>query len=698
MLKQKLLNKKRSENITNINNNIVSNETTIRLLYFNLLYEGNETGNIDNIVTLNIDKAPKRDYTLPTDYVKNYYVKLFNKYNLINVDLIYSINKFHKDNNIEEYTFNNFTQLYDEYVKDNSKSEYNKFNNNVNYFNEYKILGDNNWFKKIINFINYYKILFITLIIYVGLNFIFFYMRYVKFYKETQVENFKPLIAIAKGTAGIIYININLVLLFSFIGLLFNYSNSLMNYQIKTNYEDDKNLTKFKQMIKIIFHKINLLYLFLPFYLNHYFHYISGGVIFVASIIHSIVHTISFISISNTNNCCIHNMFNLERLNIDINKASFLNLLKANVVWSGYLLISIIILNIVILILYKKNKLRHAIFFFIHVHTFILWFILLFIHGTNSWLGKTQVLEWCSIILLLYIFQKKERLFYTKKITCYKARIFKDKFIQLEFKKDQKIKNWTIHPNMDIFIAFKKISWVEWHRFSIVSGPEYDTVVLYIKIIGSWTKKLKEYIDYNNNLAMPEYLNFNVERFNNNILQYYRIYRYITFISNGVGLNTFNSFIRDFMVKHQTGDDERYKFLNSINIIWIINDYKDYAIFHSTLENIHKCGLNNRIKLYLYFTYNINSYHKTFLEFLQYVIYRRYKYDIISGLFTNNLTILNKPNFTTIFQNLLSECEKNEKMGIFFCGSKGLKNEVLNYCYTYSNNKKNVKLDFYNVQ
>ena len=619
--------------------------------------------------------------------IKDIYVDICNKYGLINVDLIDRINNFHNKNNIRLYSPRLFTRLYVEYVQSQSDTfnTKNTLTSTVNYFDNSNITY-NGKYKKLHSikvFIKYYYNLGIVISIYSIVTLALFFNTFFKFYNSVELPRFKFYIGLAKGTSIVIYFNIVLILLFSFVNILFNYSNSILNY----------NITKNTTFLQKVFNKLRLLYIYLPFYLNNYFHYVSGSCLFIFSLMHTIGHTVSFSMMKNLDNCCIHTIFNLDKLNLKESGNSVFDFLGITAIWTGILLIIIIILNIIAIILYKYDKLRHTIFFVFHVNSFLIWLLLILLHGSNNWLRTTETFQWILPVFIFYIFTKKEKIFYLQPIKCIESDVIKDKFIRLEFYQDHKITSWFKNANMDIHIAFPKISKLEWHRFSIVSTPDDRNVVLFIKIFGKWTKDLKKYIIEN----PGHQFNMYVERFNNNALQYYKLYKKIVFIANGIGINTFASFIIDYINKKNQGIG-KYNHLEPIDVIWIINDYRDYSLFYTTLTAIHAAGYDNEIKLFLYFTYNIDPFSKTCLEFLQHHIYKQEGYDIISGLYINNVTIINKPNFDIIFQNLLINNNGLDKIGLFFCGNKYLKKNLLEKCYNYSNNSFNLKLDFYDVE
>jgi len=691
-------NNKININYTNTNN------LTISIIFYNILHCINyNNSSVHEKKEFDSDSIIINKYdNLTQSIIIKYYNNLYNNINFNKNELIPNIEIFFNKYKDNLFDYNLFSLLYNDYINNYQLVYINNINNYNNYFQPHYLYKyyENKQKYKYYNYILYYFHIIIITLLFITFNIIMWVLRFNElYYSDKLLDEFKLYIALAKACAGLININILFILLPSFINLLLYYYSFIINFNIRKN---DSIYSKLLNYIK-------LSYIYLPYYLNFKFHYLCGIIIFICSIIHSISHIFSFSNIYNISNCCIWNIMNLDRLNLDQDMDyNIFKYLSITSVWTGILLILIIMINIILIILFTFKKIRHSIFHIIHIYSFIFWFILLLFHGYDNWLRKTLLLYFVLPILIIYIFNKKDKLFYLHKVKCIKSDIYKNKFIRLTFFKNEKLKKKFTHSNMDININIPKISLLEWHTFSIVTSPEDDCIILYIKILGKWTNNLNNYI-LNNHLNNYNYINLNdnieslsmyINGPSYTILQYFKLYKVLTFVANGIGINLFISFIRDYIYKIQTNKKNIYSHIDIINIIWIINDHTDFQIFNKTLNSIHKYNLSHKIKLYTFFTYNISPFNKNCLQFLQYHIYKLNKYDIISGLYLDNLTILNKPNLKNIFQNLILLNKNNDfkNLAVFFCGNTHLKKKLLNKCYKYSNNTYNVKFHFYNIQ
>jgi hypothetical protein len=394
------------------NTTLIHNETinlSISTLFYNILNYNSVDVNINNPVIIN-----EYDSLTKNVFIK-FYNNLFDNIKFNKNDLILNIESFFDTikNNI---TYTLFIDLYNDYIN-NYQSTYNNNINNINDYFQPQFLYkyyEKKQIYKYYNFILYYFNFIIISCIYLIINILLFIFRFYEFYNNPEILNeFRLYVALAKGSARLLYFNIILILLPSFINLILYYSKPLLQY----NFKKSNNFIE----------KIKLLYIFLPYYLNFHFHYLCGIIILICSIIHSISHIFSFSNIYNINNCCIWNMLNLKQLGLNESMDyGILDYLSITSIWTGILLIGIIFLNIILICLFYLKKIRHSFFTFIHSNSFIFWFILLLFHGYDNWLRKTQALYWVLPILIIYIVHRKDRIFYLHKVKCIQSDIYKE--------------------------------------------------------------------------------------------------------------------------------------------------------------------------------------------------------------------------------------------------------------------------------
>jgi hypothetical protein len=260
-----------------------------------------------------------------------------------------------------------------------------------------------------------------------------------------------------------------------------------------------------------------------------------------------------------------------------------------------------------------------------------------------------------------------------------------NRYIKLIIPKTEMLKFKFVDPSMTLDVNIPVISKIEWHKFTITTAPKDDNIVLYMQIVGKWTGELQQLALSTNNLQMfidePKY----------NTMKYIKLYKKIILICTGFGVTPFISFIR-----HVIYNPSLYTEIKQISIIWIINDSHDFYMFNKTLSSIKD---NQLFDFKIYFTKPVNkSKHREAILFFQDYIFQKNNFDIVSGLYQNNKTILCKPDMKLIFQDILINNREEGKIGVFVCGNVNLHNEILYNCRKYSNNTLGLRISYYNVQ
>lgn len=596
---------------------------------------------------LNNDQ-PSRHDLINNEITINYYSKLFNSIGLINFDIHSEYIKEQID--LDDMSLSHFKKLYSEYLTAQQLSK-----SSTNFFNPvilrtyYK--NEKQWINHMINYIRFNMISIIFCIAYSIGNAIIFYSTFSKLYKQVPIMNsIKIYKSLAKSSASIILLN-------TLISIL-----PLLTYRIRL---------------------IN--YVYIPHYLSIVLHYLCFVMIVIFTILHVICHIIILIAVYSRSNVCIHNALELDRLGINTSFNTYITLLP---VWTGIVLCILLIIFMILWILLKYKKLRHSIFYNYHIMIALAYFIMLMLHGSLNWLRTSQAYYWCIPIMVIYLVDKYIKIFHTNKLDACYAQVAVDKYIKLTIIKTNLI---ITDPSMTLDIKIPAISKFEWHKFTITTAPDDEHIVLYMQVIGKWTKKLQNYIIEKETLSEQQHVNIMVytDKPTNNVIKYTTLYKKILLISTGYGITPYISLIRDIIY-----NPVKYKHIIQIDIIWIINNDTDFQIFKKTLNEVYKVDF---LKLHIYFTKNIESEIKESILFLQELVHIENNFDIISGMHTNIKTTLAKPDFNIILQNLLKSNRTEKSIGIFFCGNPFLQKKILRKCYKYSNNTLDIQLNFHKI-
>ncbi|XP_023229647.1 NADPH oxidase 5-like [Centruroides sculpturatus] len=228
---------------------------------------------------------------------------------------------------------------------------------------------------------------------------------------------------------------------------------------------------------------------YLPLDQHIYFHKLTGCLIFVYSVVHTIMHICNFDTLSRQTNYTL---------------TEFLFDTSPNIGWVGggasitgwVLLVTLIIMVVAALPFVRRNG-NFEIFYYTHLLYIVYWVVLIF-HGPNFW-------KWFVGPAALFLLELSVKL-YRKMITNRRAYIYKgvllpSKVIQLIIKRPP---NFYYKPGDYVFINIPQIALYEWHPFTISSAPEIDDIIsIHIRVAGGWTNELYKYFKEEEKWAVP---------------------------------------------------------------------------------------------------------------------------------------------------------------------------------------------------
>jgi len=152
----------------------------------------------------------------------------------------------------------------------------------------------------------------------------------------------------------------------------------------------------------------------------------------------------------------------------------------------------------------SRRKANFEIFMYVHNAAMPLWLILLFVHGSNGWIGVgfPLVVFVCSVPVLLYVVDRLLRIVRYYRFAGKAAKLVdvvirpgahggaKGALINLKFSKPLVI--WDARDGMYGMICMPEYSKYQWHPFTISSSCQDDTVDFIVMSVGDWTQNLAE--------------------------------------------------------------------------------------------------------------------------------------------------------------------------------------------------------------
>ncbi len=256
--------------------------------------------------------------------------------------------------------------------------------------------------------------------------------------------------------------------------------------------------------------------------------------------------------------------------------------------------------------------------------------------------------------------------------------------IRLSFKK----KDFKYKSGQYVFICIPKVSYFEWHPFSISSSPHQDEVYIHIRVLGNWTRQLYKVADSTEITAFIDgpYGQPSVDVDSDR-------YKIILFVSGGIGITPMQSICNDIISQYKRGRP-----LARIYFIWSVRD----AFMVSSVLDYDKQYFGTKIPHRLPYSFSpdlVTQYlDENVLNAQFYLTRAREPKDYESANINPALQSclkFGRPDLAKIFGNAHAEAvANNEKnVAVLSCGPDRLVKDVLKCSNKYSDNQ--VSFDFH---
>ncbi|XP_065367471.1 uncharacterized protein Nox [Calliphora vicina] len=222
---------------------------------------------------------------------------------------------------------------------------------------------------------------------------------------------------------------------------------------------------------------------------NHiYLHKLTGIVISVLSLVHTIMHLFNFsMIVVNDPNINKGNYTIAEWLLTD--RPGLFGLVPGCANPTGIALFVILLIMFICSQPFVRRKGSFEVFYWTHL-LYIPFWILVFFHGPNFW-------KWFFIPGIVYIIERVLRYVWMRgehgKTYISSGLLLPSKVIHLVIKRPY---NFNFRPGDYVFVNIPAIANYEWHPFTISSAPEQeDYMWLHIRTVGEWTNRLYQYFE-----------------------------------------------------------------------------------------------------------------------------------------------------------------------------------------------------------
>ncbi|XP_045195343.2 cytochrome b-245 heavy chain-like isoform X1 [Mercenaria mercenaria] len=367
-------------------------------------------------------------------------------------------------------------------------------------------------------------------------------------------------------------------------------------------------------------------------------------------------------------------------------------------------------------------------FWFTH-HLFVLFFIGICVHGlqgivrgqTNTDVHDPEVCQdkyddWGSIAecptpqfaasspatwkwvigpLILYFVERGVR-FIRSKQSVYITKVVKhpSNVFELQMKK----KGFKMGPGQYIFLHCPKISYLEWHPFTLTSAPDDEYFSVHIRRVGNWTNDLAKacHIDEAEFKEAWKLPSVSVDGPFGTATEDIFSYEVDIFVAAGIGVTPFASVLKHICYtltgryKKQTADPD-FK-LKKVYFFWICPDTNAFEWLHDLLRYYDKQMAETGFTDFLrYFVYLTRGWDKNMAKTI--VLHDEDIYDPVTGLYQK--THYGRPNWDQIMPNIAKD-HPGTKIGVFFCGPKVLSSTLHKACNQHSS--KEGAIFYYNKE
>lgn len=420
------------------------------------------------------------------------------------------------------------------------------------------------------------------------------------------------------------------------------------------------------------------------------FHSFLGKGMCIYAIIHSVSH--------------IYTMKSVQLIDDSITFGYYYALFGSMWGWTGWVMN--VILLVIVLSSTKYFRLRwYNNFFHIH-HLYMLFIILILIHGSTSLVAVPTAGWYIGIPLVLFLLHKiyaiwvRHTSMYIMSTTIIEQR--GDTAVLVYIKTNPIFRNMMCRPGATIWLNCSELSKIEWHPYAMLSNSdEYFSLLIHNR--GDWSNNLCNLLKISKPILY-------IDGPYSSIADEYIYFDHIVFISGGIGTITLASILFD-MQYHNYHIDTLYTY-------WIFKYKHQLQWIDQSIRNIHNIKYNELI-CERFITQDAASACSTptvssnmdeledidlddvkellrddeieVMDFKRNVVESPHEARRIE--ISSKEIQYRRPDIDIIFTNIIQRVEKNgiRIYGIFVCGPKLLMQDVDKACKTYSGNQKKIK-------
>ncbi|KAK6925109.1 Ferric reductase transmembrane component-like domain, partial [Dillenia turbinata] len=304
-------------------------------------------------------------------------------------------------------------------------------------------------------------------------------------------------------------------------------------------------------------------------------------------------------------------------------------------------------------------------FWYTH-HLFIIVYALLIVHSmflflTSKVMEKTTWM-YIAIPVMLYLWERIFRVLRSidSRVGILEAKVYPGKVLSLKLCKPE---GFSYSSGMYVYIQCPQVSSLEWHPFSLTSGPQEDYLSLHIRTLGDWSYEIYNLFQEAILSRNTNYPHIYVDGPYSAASQDYIKYDIIMLIGLGIGATPFISILKDIV------DGLQYPNFNHMNeeepyntktpckayLYWVTREQGSFSWFREVMKDIWaKNQRQDVVEMHNFLTsvYPKGDARSAVISAIQAFQHAKKGTDIVSQ--TPVCTHFGRPNWFEIFSNLIS--------------------------------------------
>ncbi|OQR91482.1 respiratory burst oxidase, partial [Thraustotheca clavata] len=429
----------------------------------------------------------------------------------------------------------------------------------------------------------------------------------------------------------------------------------------------------------------------IPFDYTIEFHIITGSVLLIAALVHTIAWCLIVYYAREANDL----EWQISILNKDKSRVlrfgSYIDILATLPIWTGVAMILCALLAVP----FTFKKIRYANFnlFWLSHCLFIPFTVFLFLHGAAAWNALPQTQYYMATPIVLYLIERRYRVstVFGGATKILKAHVTSDTTI-LYMKKPRGFHNFE--AGMYLFLKVPCISRFEWHPFTISSCPEDNYLSVHVRRAGDWTNALYDRIQVLTTVSRnPPFPAIQIDGPIGTPSQDFGNYPAVVLIGAGIGVTPFASILKHLVhvwEEHRCPDCGVVQLpnrlvLRKIYFYWVTREQENLSWFRDTMQQLSEVDIDNRLEIQTYLTpWNRESVVAP-LRMIQTFIQTEQNHDVWTGITSKqkNVTHFGRPNWKSEFERIGNN-HRGTEVGVFLCGPHSLNRTVRNECFQFN--------------